>query len=655
MKNTQIILDVLNKFFKSENFDLAPFEVRSKNSDFFSEKQQTFITIIDNYKTLEKVLQEIKKTITALSGKPIKRLYIITNVEQDEIIDAYIKFLKEKFNPEFDIKIFYEDFYSKFIETYKDLRSSNELLDKLPKKLTPVPISKSYNVFGVDELLQQIHSTLEKQNKINIYTQYPCLGKTTLGLSYVAKYEDDYDHIAYVPFMTDIEMSFITPFMRGMNFKIDERVSLDENYENLVRILSKIEGKNLLILDNVVISFDKLSFFARLTYLEDDLKNWKIILLSNAPLDGYNDLELPFPDTQQAKKIFKFFYKKEKNNELIENFLRKVNNNPALIHLFAKNLSTTPDLSLTKLLELLESYETKIYRFANYLKFFNDKIKTRISFWLKYVLAIFEYQLPNFSDLQKRILTFFAAMPLKPYDIETLKEIMNIPEDQTDEFGNAIIDLISQGWLDSDRDGIYTYSLIAVILHKKLKPTVKKVGSYIEFLYRKLSNTDINKTLPYVSDAQILLSTIYDINRQVAFLTVKIAETLEALDAFGYKDYYYLAADYLAKIYSEGNMNEEISELIAHLFFKAEVYENAIYFADMTVKIIRSKNDYDPLHLADALMTLTYMYNHLKKYKLALITIEQALDIYTEYLKANDQKLLEARKLHEEISQKLKK
>ncbi len=655
MQDTNIMVKVLNNFFQTDSFKKSPFTFRDPNYDYISDTLKIAFTIIPKTHKLEKILPEIKKAVEHLTLKKnlnIEKLTILLPIEYDQLIDEYISFLKNKYSPSFAIDVLYRPDYQNFYKQYSYLIAGDQYkIRRLPKFITDIPTGKAYHVHGIDPLLDEMFQKIEENlsKTIVLHNILPGAGKTTAALAFIHKYSTKFNHIAYVLINGDFKICFFNAFYKGkLNFRYNKQLSEEENFYNLINILNKIEGNNLLVVDGIT----NIKNLANILLLHNKL-TWKKLIVSDFIIIGYINIPLPKLATKDTLGIFKFYLKKNRNIEKLKTLSNKLNNHPLLIHFYAKNIVYDKNFTVEKAIELIEKKNKSPQHFGEYLQknIYQSEQKTINSF-LKYISAIYELRQKQWTNLQKKILSFFAAVPLKSFHIETIKQILQIKPQQENEFIDAILDLISQGWLDSDKNGIFTYSLIAVVLHKKLKPNTKKLREYLNFIEKKLNNKDINKALEYIPDAEIVLTTLFDVNIQSSVILEKIAQIYEAMQRPDALAYYRLAADILINIYNE-NMDDIMAEYIALLYKKAHDYNKSLILANEALEMRKSKVSYPDESLADIHILLAELLYNVKHYHQAYVHAEQAYEILLNFYDENHKKIKTVKQLLENIFNKL--
>ena len=120
------------------------------------------------------------------------------------------------------------------------------------------------------------------------------IGKTTLAIEYLNKYQNFYDHLGFVEYNNDIKNSFLSAFVN--TYKLDSQ-TVDERFEELLYNLQNLDGKNLLIIDNIKTSDD-------FEIIKDLSINFELLITSRTEFNTVNKLDIEHLPKEKAKELF---------------------------------------------------------------------------------------------------------------------------------------------------------------------------------------------------------------------------------------------------------------------------------------------------------------------------------------------------------------
>ena len=119
------------------------------------------------------------------------------------------------------------------------------------------------------------------------------IGKTELAKHFFLKNQNNFNKLAWIKYTDSLETSFCTGFKIFENIKDNE-----QRYKAIIEFLSKIEGNNLLVIDDI--SQDDRD----IPKLTATLPNFKVIGTSRQELDGFEPIYIDVLESDDAIELF---------------------------------------------------------------------------------------------------------------------------------------------------------------------------------------------------------------------------------------------------------------------------------------------------------------------------------------------------------------
>ena len=649
MNNDKIIERLLRKF--NEKYGENVFGAYGKEPiDLFAPSLHTGVysslhLLDENRLKLSDVFADLKvffDKLKQLDQDDIKRIILLLPVERDELIDEFIEFGKSKLPHKYEFELW--DW-----PKIKSLFASEEQYDISQFEpdnyfVNRVPASNIHQLFGIEENLKTIDNTIDASlSPLVIYNPIAGTGKTALALAYAFHfdYQKKFDHVAFVGLSGYFKLDFILAFDGYTGFKYNSARTPDDNYQHLLKLLSGYSGRNLLIIDNL----ENAHQVAEVIKLASLLK-WKIIITSRLKIFSFENFYLEHPDKKAAIQIFEYYAKNEKDRKAAEQLIDSVYNHPWAVEFMAKTIDHFyPKLNARKLLEIFEEKSKRVYHLYEYVDRSLSKNQVLLQRTiLKYVMAIYQYQIRMFSKGERKVLKILSVLPDTLVSFEDLSAFLNYPDKKYD-YSDDFLALISKGWINADKNYFRIHKFASWVLHKKIKPDYLKVQDYYEFLNNRLNSSE----LKYVPFADALINKMTDSSINSVPMTVFLASVFDALgDSLRAKFYYEISAKTLENRLAY-DYNVETLELLVITLFEAEYYDKAIFYALQVADYYKSNREF--VKLAEIYGTLAELYAVADDPEHAIYYVDNALDILSEQENYSEELKNYLEKLHAVLSE----
>ncbi len=655
-KFQEFISKFLNQEHETNSFFLTKKQDKKYGIDIFSETEKIAVHFrVENFEegkemAFNNLMSNIKNILddTKYSNLDFDKFIIISTYKDEPLIFEYTQLLKNEHKYPFEIDFWGWDTISGYLEKYEHLLPENKDNIEVHKFINYTPSIKLSQVVGAEANAEKIDLELDTNNNVVLHSVLHGIGKSTNALFYAhsKKYQEKYKHIAYVNFVEEIKLSFINSFKNSkINYSYNPDYSIFDNFVSIIDKLKKIEGTNLLIIDNVTNSNE-------IEMISDFLidLNWKILITSNSKISNFQNTEIEEFNRENAKKIFYQHASKKTDEELLDKVLTRINNHPFLIRWFAQKINFDDSLDIETLYEVLKDKDNKTHHFKQYLD-----IKTsyeNISWqreYLKYILAIYEYQANEMSRKDKKYLMLLSAMPQKYFTYNELKQALNLSYQESEEFAELIVDFIANGWLQAVNNKFYMQTYVKNILHKKLKPSAKKLKKVAENLTNILYHS--SEVIDYIPFAESVLRNSKRADNNSANLFYNLAQIYEEAEVYGTAHiHFYDAVQIFEDYFYSDEPNDKLAKTISQIYFKIADFENSLKYSKILLQMREEKYDEESKEIADVYYAIALTFNELEEYEKAIENIDNVLDIYREIYDEDDEKLIRAISLHEYLS-----
>lgn len=388
------------------------------------------------------------------------------------------------------------------------------------------------------------------------------IGKTTLAIEYLNKYQNFYDHLGFVEYNNDIKNSFLSAFVN--TYKLHSQ-TVDEKFEELLYNLQNLNGKNLLIIDDIKTSDD----FEMIRNLS---VNFELLITSRTEFNTVNKLDIEHLPIEKAKELFLDYFNTDENMDVLLEYL---DYHTLFIKLTAQTLANSRTLTIKKIEEKFKNGE------------FGD-IKNNLE------QSTFNIYLEKFFDLSTLteneilILKKLSLFPSIEIDFEKLKDFLCIEDKE--KFDSSLTILSKNGWLIQNKNFFKLHQIIKEFLLLFHHIFYEECESTVEYFANKLL---LNPTDDAVDKFEFLPFSISIVNNlksenegiatlinNISLICIKIGNYQEALD------FQLRAMDLTKKVFGEKHQNLASSyNNISMIYKNIGKVEEAIFFGLKSLRL----------------------------------------------------------------------
>ncbi len=414
------------------------------------------------------------------------------------------------------------------------------------------------------------------------------IGKTTLAIEYLNKYQNFYDHLGFVEYNNDIKNSFLSAFVN--TYKLDSQ-TVDERFEELLYNLQNLDGKNLLIIDDIKTSDD----FEMIRNLS---VNFELLITSRTEFNTVNKLDIEHLPKEKAKELFLDYLNTDENIDVLLEYL---DYHTLFIKLTAQTLANSRTLTIKKIEEKFKNGE------------FGD-IKNNLE---QSTFNIYLEKLFNLSTLTENEILILKKLSLFPsieIDFEKLKDFLCIEDEE--KFDSNLTTLSKNGWLIQNKNSFKLHQIIKeflLLFHHILYEECDEIVQY--FSYKLLLNPEDNpiNRFEFLPFAVSLVFNLRDENKaSIIFLYSHISIIYQKMGKFREALFYQIKNLRATKIFF-GKKTLEISisyHTISEIYRERENFKKALEYQLKSIEITKNILGENHSDLASNYNTLSLIYQY---------------------------------------------
>jgi len=657
-KYREHLLNVLNFAFNTNSFVVNTNKKTNKQFPLISIELSTVVNInfnIDNFELNELVDDMVNTVMDVESEKNVSSIIFISYTDFDGVLDNFYQFVDDKSTLEVDVWDM-EILNTYFEQFEKEIQQENFVPEKFDYKLNYFPeISINPSLF--EKSLKNIDNEFFKKKKqvCVLYNEMIASGKTSAVVEYANSRTEKFNHVAFIKLNNDLRIDFIKSFENSnLGFKYNFRVNIYQNYYELLTVLSLFSENEKSKKENLLI-FDEITNIKEIAIVNEIAKatGFKVLLTSLSKSLDYVSVGLTIPSLSQISDIFTSYVPNAKP-EIIEAIFEPIDNNLFFAHFLGKQIKNNPQIKFNSIAKNILAKEKKVYRFDAYLlSNISDSTRSKHIILLKFIMAVYEAQVKDFSSYQKLIFKLLSTLPQINFTFEDLINYLKISEKNTDTFVNEFIELQKRGWIETSKNNISQTLAIKKILHKKLKPNATNLKNTLKYLTTLIYKGD-NLGFKNVIIAENIIHNLLSVNDSSVDLVEVISYFYANNGYFESSEYFSeLAAEFFEKVieYKEPSI-DDYNKLIRFNIL-AKNFEKALYYNQLSYEFSVEKYGDDSEQTANAALNMAIIHENMHDYNNAITHIETALDIYEQYYDQSEEPLAIAMEIHDQISAKI--
>ncbi|MBN2663109.1 MAG: tetratricopeptide repeat protein [Bacteroidales bacterium] len=658
-KYREYLVNVLNFVFDTNSFTVNSDKDTQKLYQVVSDELKTVVNInfeIDKYDVIELIdnMFDVIKGIEKDTN--IESLIFVSYTFFDDALDHFYEIVDD--NSRLEIDVWDMDILNNYFEAFHNQLDIDSFdIEAFDFRLNNFPEIHTHN----NNLFEKTFKNLDQEffkNKNQIcvlFNNMIASGKTSAAIDYANSRSDKFQHIAFIHLHGDIRIDFVNAFANSnLGFKYDNKVNLFQNYYELLSTLNLFSDQQDSKVQNLLI-FDQITNIKEIAIISEIAKTtgFKILLTSLSKSVDFANVELAIPNDDKIFEIISS-YVPEANIEDVLQIFEPIDNNLFFVKFLGTQIKNNPKIYFKDFTLKLLAKEKKIYKLGTYLSpNLPQNITTKHQILLKYIMAVYEEQVKDFSALQKQILTLISVLPQINLVYDDLFNFLKINSKNADDFINELIDLQRKGWLETTKKNIYTNNNVKKILHKKLKPSSSNLHKTIKYLTAKILDSE-NINFFDIIVSENLIHSLVSVNEKVVDLIELISISYTDIGYFDRSEYFSeLAADFYEKVIEIKQPSVENYNRLIRFCILAKDYEKALYYNQTAYELSIEEFGESSEETANVALNMAIILENMQDYFNAISYIEIALDILEQYYDQDEDPLLFATEIHDLISEKI--
>lgn len=600
----------LNKIINSFVSELSKYSSLEKKKEFVFNFKELFAS-----KEFKAIFQhdiyysnEYKKKCIEdcdISDTRTTKGFLFDNESKDEkSYDFYCVFLGklgwnswvEEFSPaDYIISVEHNNTDNSIVQRYE--------IRNLRKELNSIPFLEIENYVPRISILEEIFSLFEQKNKkINI-TGISGIGKTFLAKHFIQHYSENFSHIVWLYCSKGLVNAITSE--KGIELLdnlglVNELKAYSEGVFEASSLLSlvinrlrKIEGNNLLILDNVDESIYD---------FEEELSlspNWKLLTTSQEKLDDFYCYQIPFFN-KEATSLFYKFYTLEKDDNNLNKILSTIQYHTLTIELLAKTAQQR-GIGIINIVNRFIESGLNIVDKTKLITRHSKERKLKVENIEEYLGVIFDTS--NLSENELKILLNIALLQSEIVNKNLFSEVFlcGNKEVKNAEILDADLEILfSKGWLTESGDNLSIHNLIKNVLLKRLKNHLPLISNSLHYLANRLEIfvlEDFENSINYFKLGESIIDNTQKEKKEEFKI---IAKPLSSF--YNHIGLHIMSMDLYSQYFSkevDKNKTWEIidyyNDLASKLFLMGE-YKEALIFAEFIYDLFTEDED-SPLYI----------------------------------------------------------
>jgi len=343
---------------------------------------------------------------------------------------------------------------------------------KIPKVLTKqVGLANDIDFVGRKEELQKVDELLTQNAMLLLLNGIGGIGKSTLASYYLNEHKEAYDYYGFIQVDSDIKLSLVTALSTSLNLESEK---IDDLFNEAMNKLQNLEGKKLLIIDDVKEMDNQLDEMNTLMTLKNS--GFNILFTSREVKEYIPQYFLDIMNIVDARELFRKHFPTDEIAK-VDKILTYLDYHTLFIEITAKTLTKRKNtLSLDTLIEKFENGEFTIVK-RNKSESFNKFLKN------------FSYDSDIFT--QKKTLLFLKRLSVLPsieISFENLYKFLVC--DDKEKLEDFLIKLVDNGWLIESNNSYKFHQILKEYIYSFYLPIFHEIESIIDFISNTITNSD---------------------------------------------------------------------------------------------------------------------------------------------------------------------
>jgi tetratricopeptide (TPR) repeat protein len=453
----------------------------------------------------------------------------------------------------------------------------------IPKVLTSqVGLANNIDFVGRKDALREVDELLNQNSMLLLLNGIGGIGKSTLASYYLNQKKDDFDYYGFVQVDDNIKIAFASAFSTSLDLKSEK---IDEQFAEIMNKLQNLEGKKLLIIDDIKEMDNQADEINTLMTLKNN--GFQILFTSRETIEHIPQYFLDIMNIEDARELFLKYYPTDEIDK-VDKIIEYLDYHTLFIELTAKTLKEkSHSLNLDIILDKFENGE------------FNTIKRSRKANFNRYLNQLFDRDSILTDDEILLFLKKLSILPSIEISFEDLYEFLGCYNKEN--FEETLIELVNNGWLIQTQNGYKFHQILKEFILENYIIEFEEIKKTINNFRSLISNSGDHKNAIYNEKYIIYLDSILNVVIKYSFFRF---ETV------------FLLLQY------------------ANILFSLGRYDVSYQIRKQALEISEKINDY--ICLASCYDAIANYYFVMQQYKQALPYYKSAFEIYQIIPKYNE-------------------
>jgi len=473
-----------------------------------------------------------------------------------------------------------------------------------PPNLTTKSSTYDSNFIGREDEVKAIDEMLESSNSLLLINGIGGIGKSSLANHYLYTREKKFDYYGFIDGLD----SFISEFRNSLDLKAQKE---EELYREIIPKLQGLQGKKLLVIDNVEDIESHKNLIEMLLSLHK--YDYKVLFTSRRKIKNVKSYPLGTLLLVDAQKLFLNCFKKEERAKLDKSKVNEIIDYLGLHTLFIKLVAETIEnegYSLDYILEKFKNGE------LSKIVFGDEENDDDITF-NKILQDLFSMQTLN--DRSKLLLKRLAVLPSIDIEFSFLEEILG-----KERLKRRLDFLVGRGWLIENKGSYKLHQIIKeFMLLPENAPCFEEIEEVFKFFQKSINKKDFYDIISSTNQRNVpCYESIYNYLIKFQITNKEIADYFSNIShLYNIQEQYEKAEKSLIKAIEIGDKLQCNTSSYYHnlgsAYLKKEEYEKSEFNFKKSIEV-EKKFDNEPYDLAMSYNSLGKLYSEFKNYDFEL-------------------------------------
>jgi len=362
-----------------------------------------------------------------------------------------------------------------------------------PSQLTPyIAIHPDTDCLGREADLKRLDDAMARPARAVVVWAMGGTGKTTLAKAWLQRVKDRYKHWAWIEIarqddQTDRSSRLVDAIAwhpelaEHLGLRLEDVKEPEERFRRVMTALRRLDGPNLLVIDNAGDEVAHPSILAQLPLPPQ----WHVLLTSRSRLNGCDIVTLNQLKPEDAAKLFRRYYERNCTNAEVDALLQEVQYHTLTVELIAKTLREHfKRLSLSEMTDKLRRRQLADPDLQRRIAIHHSREEVEV-----YNHLLVTFQCTDLGEAERLLLARMAALPPGgAYSAEELEEWFKLEPAERRALHETLRALERKGWLNGSDDGLFSlHRMVQQAVLYQLRPGEAALQPLLEAFTQKIA------------------------------------------------------------------------------------------------------------------------------------------------------------------------